>query len=276
MALRGMLTQNIDREEAEDYSANTDERKEPVQKAYTDKELSVENEQIICPGCGKVLDETSKFCRFCGTPLAKSNRTMNSSYEAGRINPYSETVYKKEDRELDHRDDISFRSSDRRTGAGTLGALYKRYAFAYRIYIGAVLSLGISIGVISYALIISQDFYVRLATFFGDNSVSLLLFLGIALAVLAMVEFLIRKNNVLEVYEYGVRGKGSKGGLLSAYNLKPYQFYYDEIIKVENQKIGLSPGVCITARSNGVICEVCSFVRDGDNAVYEISQFIKR
>ena len=105
---------------------------------------------------------------------------------------------------------------------------------------------------------------------------SLLLFLGIALAVLAMVEFLIRKNNVLEVYEYGVRGKGSKGGLLSAYNLKPYQFYYDEIIKVENQKIGLSPGVCITARSNGVICEVCSFVRDGDNAVYEISQFIKR
>ena len=273
MALRGMLTQNIDRKEAEDYSANTDERKEPVQKAYTDKELSVENEQIICPGCGKVLDETSKFCRFCGIPLA---RTMNSSYEAGQINPYSETVYKKEDRELDHRDDISFRSSDRRTGAGTLGALYKRYAFAYRIYIGAVLSLGISIGVISYALIISQDFYVRLATFFGDNSVSLLLFLGIALAVLAMVEFLIRKNNVLEVYEYGVRGKGSKGGLLSAYNLKPYQFYYDEIIKVENQKIGLSPGVCITARSNGVICEVCSFVRDGDNAVYEISQFIKR
>ena len=69
MALRGMLTQNIDRKEAEDYSANTDERKEPVQKAYTDKELSVENEQIICPGCGKVLDETSKFCRFCGIPL---------------------------------------------------------------------------------------------------------------------------------------------------------------------------------------------------------------
>lgn len=274
MALRGMLTQNIDREEAEDYSANTDERQEPVQKAYADKGPSVENEQIICPGCGKVLDENSKFCRFCGTPLTKSKRTMNGSYDAGRINPYSESVYKKEDRELDHRNDSSFTSADRRTGAG-LGAFYRRYAFAYRIYIGAALSLGISIGVISYALIISQDFYVRLATFFGDNSVSLLLFLGIALAVLAMVEFLIRKNNVLEVYEYGVRGKGSKGGLLSAYNLKPYQFYYDEIIKVENQKIGLSPGVCITARSNGVIYEVRSFVRDGDTAVKEISRFIR-
>ena len=35
MALRGMLTQNIDRKEAEDYSANTDERKDYYEHRFT-------------------------------------------------------------------------------------------------------------------------------------------------------------------------------------------------------------------------------------------------
>lgn len=77
----------------------------------------------------------------------------------------------------------------------------------------------------------------------------------------------------MEICEYVVRGKGDYRGFLSLYQLKPFQFRHNEIIKVVNMSIGVSPGGCITAKCNGAIQDVHSFVRGGDDAVKEISQF---
>ena len=59
MALRGMLTQNIDRKEAEDYSANTDERKEPVQLLIQMKGRNLFRKHIPIRSCLLRMNKSS-------------------------------------------------------------------------------------------------------------------------------------------------------------------------------------------------------------------------
>lgn len=257
MALRGMLTQNIDKKESSEIPDFDYERTELVWEPFDS-----END-VICPQCGRMLHENSRFCNHCGAPLFSSGE----KYYDERLDPsYSNTTacipFASEPLSA------SIPETHNRTGVNDLGALRSRYSCALGILIGNIIFIAVGSAIIIWGVYMQQNDYVRLAAFFGYNPYEGLIPLGVIIVIACLIDLFIRKENYLEIYEYGIRGKGSVGWL--GYRLMPFQFRFDEIINVENKVFALVPGICITAGS-GDIREIHTFIRQANNAVEEIN-----
>ena len=152
-------------------------------------------------------------------------------------------------------------------GSDELGAVRRVYPFGYRVLTSVILELIIGVYLLVRGLQLANDSTYRILSAFGNKSASLLIFLGIACILIAIIEFHTRKQNCIEVCEKGIRGKGSTG--LLGYRIQPFQLRYDEIVKVENKTLGVVPGVNIQSKS----AEYCAFVRNGSDAVRQISEY---
>lgn len=252
MALRGMLTQNIDKNDSPEYSGYTHESKESVRESL-DSEIG-----ITCEKCGRMLPEGSRFCNFCGAPLTGKEPT---DYSGKAMSPFTSPAIPSAPAPA------SAPPVHGSTGINDLGALHSSYACAYGILISDILTIVFGAAFISLGIYISQNNYVRLAAFLGYNPYGWITPIGFLFVILGLIDLLIRKNHRLEIYEYGIRGKGSTGWL--GYRMKPFQFRFDELIKVE-KKTFMFPGVYITA-GNGEVSEYQIVIRHAKEAVDKIT-----
>lgn len=286
MALRGSLTKNIDKRdsaEATDHSYERFENREPTRESF--QESFYEEKATACPKCGRMLPENSRFCNYCGASLAVAepevNRDRRESSAGDSIAPpasvSSSTMHSRTDTNYPGAasscTDVNYPEAERRrVGVNDLGAFRSRYGCAYGILIEDILCIALGAYAIAMGMIIAQDDYVRFAAFFGYDPYGWIIPFGLIIVVVGMIDFFIRKDNRLEVYEDGIRGKGSTGWL--GYRMKPFQFRFDEIIRVEN-KAFMFPGIYISAGS-GEISEIRLFIRHSKKAVEEINSLLAK
>ena len=262
MALRGALTQNIDKKdpaESSDYSFEQSERQESAQESF------YEEKGTVCPKCRRKLSVNSRFCNYCGVSLTAKEA---DGYEESRGFPAADHNPAPAASLFSIPVPVSAPSTHSHIGINDLGALRSRYFCAYGILIVNIIFIAVGSAIIGWGAYVSQNSYVRLAAFFGYDPYGGLIPLGLFIVIICLIDLFIRKENCLEIYEYGIRGKGSVGWI--GYHIKPFQFRFDEIISVENKAFALIPGVCITA-GNGDIREIHIFIRRANDAVEEIN-----
>lgn len=151
-------------------------------------------------------------------------------------------------------------------GSKELGSVQKTYTLGFGALIIDVAGVIVGLYFFIRGLQLADDYSYRIMSALGDRSATALILLGTFIMLVSALDFRQHKDTRLEICENGIRGKGSTGWF--GYKLQSFQLRYDEIVKVENKKISLIPGVCINSRDS----EYCALVRGGDEAVKLITE----
>ena len=89
-----------------------------------------------------------------------------------------------------------------------------------------------------------------------SEAISLFFILGVVFLVYGIYEYKSQKEEYLDVYEKGLRGKGESGGLFSVFNIKMFEFSYDKIVQIEVKKVGFTESLCITTKEGEIMVNI--------------------